>query len=181
MADDAETELLDAFSVRFSFRPSIDPRQWPSIKEPEPSVTLDLSPTWADGMARDPDELILNVLTAAFPAGEPLAAINYNHSAWWFWPHQFSTVVRESPYSELPTREIMIKPDVFVAADSWPVHPFPNGDYSIILSPDLTSGTFGHPWEQTLCVFGDRLIEQAQTLISYWPVKRRHGGPKRTA
>jgi hypothetical protein len=164
--------LMTRFTRRFSFCPSIEPREWPSITEPRPSVTLDLSPTWADGMARDPDELILGLLVAAFPANERLVAINYNHFAWWFWPHQFSAVSRESPYSEVPTREIMVKPGVFVAADSWPVHPFPNGDYSIVVSEDMTSGTFGHPWEQTLCVFGPRLIGPARSLTSYWPVKR---------
>jgi hypothetical protein len=175
MPDDVETQLVDAFTSRFSFRPSIEPREWPSITEPTPSVTLDLSPTWADGMARDPDELILGLLVAAFPAGQRLAAINYNHSAWWFWPHQFSAVSRESPYSEIPTREIMVKPGVFIAADSWHVHPFPNGDYSIVMSDDMSAGTFGHPWEQTLCIFGATLIEATGALTSYWPVKRHQG------
>jgi hypothetical protein len=168
---------MTSFMRRFKFRPSIEPRDWPSITEPKPSVTLDLAPTWTTSgrMAFDPDELILGLLVAAFPASERLVAINYNHYAWWFWPHQFSAVSRESLYSEDSTQEIMVKPGIFVAADSWHVHPFPNGDYSIVASEDMTSGTFGHPWEQTLCVFGTGMAEAARALTPYWPVKRWRG------
>jgi hypothetical protein len=35
----------------------------------------------------------------------------------------------------------------------------PNGDYYIYLSADLSLGTFGHPWEASLCVWGDQLID----------------------
>jgi hypothetical protein len=165
--------FMTTFMRRFAFRPSTEPADWPSITEPEPSVTLDLSPTWAGGrMTFDPDEMILGLLVAAFPASERLVAINFNHYAWWFWPHRFGAASRDSPYSPAEGLEIMVTPDVFLAADSWPVHPFPNGDYSIIVSEDMTSGTFGHPWEQTLCVFGDRQIAAAQALTSCWPVKR---------
>jgi hypothetical protein len=174
MSDRLTSEVTRSFRQRLSFRPSTRPRDWPSIAEPTPSVTLDLSPTWTGSgdMAFDPDELILGLLVAAFPASERLVAINYNHCAWWFWPHRFSAVGRESPYSPGEAREIMVAPDVFVAADSWEMHPFPNGDYSIVVSEDMTSGTFGHPWEQTLCVFGTGPVEAAPTLTPYWPVKR---------
>lgn len=177
MSDRLESKVMKTFKQRFSFRPSVRPSDWPSIAEPTPSVALDLSPTWTSSgrMVVDPDELILGLLVAAFPASERLVAINYNHSAWWFWPHRFGAVSRESPYSLADGHEAMVAPEVFVAADSWEVHPFPNGDYSIVVSEDMTSGTFGHPWEQTLCVFGTGPIEAAPALTLYWPVKRRRG------
>ncbi len=34
----------------------------------------------------------------------------------------------------------------------------PNGDYYVFLSPELDWGWFGHPWEQTICIFGERLL-----------------------
>ncbi len=50
---------------------------------------------------------------------------------------------------------------------------FPDGDYHIVLTEDMTIGTFGHPWEQTLCVFGAALVDTlAQTLTSWLPAKR---------
>ena len=35
----------------------------------------------------------------------------------------------------------------------------PDGDYSIFLADDFSYGTFGHPWEQSICVFGQPLID----------------------
>jgi hypothetical protein len=46
---------------------------------------------------------------------------------------------------------------------------------SKVMKADMTSGTFGHRWKQTLCVFGPGLIEAARTLTPYWPVKRSRG------
>jgi Protein of unknown function (DUF2716) len=173
MPDDIESEFVVRFKRRFSFRPDFYREGWPSIREPARSVTLDLSSTWTGSGPdiEEGNELILGLLVAGFPAGERLVAINYNHFAWWFWPHRFSAVSRawyEEPANAAPGRD----PEVFVAVDPWAVHPFPNGDYSIIVSEDMSAGTFGHPWEQTLCVFGERLAAAASSLTSYWPVKR---------
>ncbi|WP_346533865.1 DUF2716 domain-containing protein [Micromonospora sp. DPT] len=41
----------------------------------------------------------------------------------------------------------------------WPLSPFPDGDYYIYLAEDFRFGTFGHPWELSLCVFGDDLLD----------------------
>jgi hypothetical protein len=55
----------------------------------------------------------------------------------------------------------------------WPVEIFPDGDYYVFLSEDMTVGTFGHPWEQTLCVFGDPLLSTLVPLLTSWlPIKR---------
>jgi len=35
----------------------------------------------------------------------------------------------------------------------------PDGDYHIFLADDFSFGTLGHPWEQTICVFGKPLID----------------------
>lgn len=40
----------------------------------------------------------------------------------------------------------------------WEVPPFPDGDYYIFLSEDFRDGWFGHPWEQTVCIFGQRAV-----------------------
>jgi hypothetical protein len=54
------------------------------------------------------------------------------------------------------------------------VTPFPNGDYYIFLSEDFRTGTFGHPWEETMCIFGDRLLTALAEPLSVWlPVRRR--------
>lgn len=43
---------------------------------------------------------------------------------------------------------------------------FPNGDYYTFARPDFSEGTFGHPWERTLCVFGPRLVETLGRTLS---------------
>ncbi|MFB4279141.1 DUF2716 domain-containing protein [Nonomuraea sp. MTCD27] len=54
---------------------------------------------------------------------------------------------------------------------------FPNGDYYVFLSEDRTNGTFGHPWEQTLCIFGTSLIpELARPSRSEVPHRAAGGG-----
>jgi hypothetical protein len=53
------------------------------------------------------------------------------------------------------------------------VEVFPNGDYYAFLTEDMTAGTFGHPWEQTLRVFGDQLVSALAPMLSSWlPIKR---------
>ena len=47
----------------------------------------------------------------------------------------------------------------FNSEDDWPVPAIPNGDYHIFLSRGMDLGVFGHPWEQTMCVFGQSLLE----------------------
>ena len=57
----------------------------------------------------------------------------------------------------------------------WKVPVYPDGDYFAFLSQDFTEGTFGHPWEQTICVMGERLIDSlARTWATWLPVKRQN-------
>lgn len=58
----------------------------------------------------------------------------------------------------------------------WKIPIYPDGDYFAFLSEDYAEGTFGHPWEQTICVMGERLIDSlAQTWATWLPVKRQNG------
>jgi hypothetical protein len=62
----------------------------------------------------------------------------------------------------------------------WPVPVFPNGDYFIFLTKDFREGTFGHPWEETLCVMGARMVGSLGRSLRTWlPVKRENGNAQR--
>ncbi|MEU5934541.1 DUF2716 domain-containing protein [Micromonospora sp. NPDC047187] len=39
----------------------------------------------------------------------------------------------------------------------------PVGDYYIHLAEDFRFGTFGHPWELSLCVFGDDMLDLVES------------------
>ncbi|PZS02084.1 MAG: hypothetical protein DLM56_13000 [Pseudonocardiales bacterium] len=158
--EQVQLEYHRLFAARFAFHPDVEPSGWPSIEEPVPSMTLDLSSVATHhGMTMPAaDDAILQLLVDAFPANVRLVAIDYNHVASWLWPHRFAASERGWP-------------------DSWYVHPYPNGDYTIFLTEDMTSGTFGHPWERTLCIVGSALIEAARPLIAQWAVIRRRPLP----
>jgi hypothetical protein len=49
---------------------------------------------------------------------------------------------------------------------AWPGTAYPDGDYYLYVPADLRMGTFGHPWERTLCVFGDRLLGEVEEEIT---------------
>ena len=58
----------------------------------------------------------------------------------------------------------------------WRVPVYPDGDYFAFLTPDLSEGTFGHPWERTICVIGERMCSSLGASLSTWlPTKRRDG------
>jgi hypothetical protein len=126
--------VWDRFYREFSFHPSVNPEDFPGIREPVPSITWTLHPSpWT---VEDEDELhhrFLAAFKACTTAEEVLYALDWQHTCYWFCPH--------------------------VPFEEWVVPVLPNGDYYIFLSHDFSWGVFGHPWEWTLCGFGKPFLE----------------------
>ena len=140
LPDADERAVWDLFDEQFGFRPSVDPAEWPGIREPTPSVTYDISAVVAgQGVAAgaDPNADLFTAFKACVPPGARLYALDWQHTCYTFNP--FGRVEFSEVY------EGMI-----------PV--VPNGDYSIFLADDLSFGAFGHPWEQTVCIFGQPML-----------------------
>jgi hypothetical protein len=139
----------DRFYARFRFKPSTT--VYPGITEPTPSITFDLSPIFSsqpsEWIVRE-DRLTAEVLAALQETfrDERLVVLNWQHDALWLVPDQFS------PQSD----------------DDWAIPAFPNGDYYIFLTESMQDGFFGHPWEQTFCVFGERLLPSLGPKLAYW-------------
>ncbi|KJK47412.1 hypothetical protein UK23_20405 [Lentzea aerocolonigenes] len=159
MRSEAWTEVdyrrvWDAFYERFHFKPSIYPKDWPTITEPQGSVTLDLAGIFqSDQWVRKSltvDEVVLESFLRVYPEETALLALDWQHPAYRFRPH------------------LLGGPNEWL--DS-PFSPFPDGDYHIFLTEDMSQGTFGHPWEQTLCVWGDDLVRDLVPELDV-PVKR---------
>jgi Protein of unknown function (DUF2716) len=150
------------FDDRYSFTPRFDPIDRPGITEPPDSVTLSLSPIFQAGSASEfaagaaaLNAEVLRAFVHSFDHDQRLVVLDWQHQSYWFRPHLQA-----------------------VTDGTWPVTPFPNGDYYIFLTEDMTSGTFGHPWEQTVCVFGAALVDALVPSLETWlPVLRREGGP----
>ena len=154
--DDEYRQVWSRFDERFGFRASTTPDGWPAISEPAPSLTFDLS-VIADGPQRGSayDAINAEALRAfvwALPEVDEWLALDWQHPAYWFRPATFA---------------LTWKPD-------WAIPVYPDGDYFSFLTPDMTCGTFGHPWERTLCVFGEPLVATlGKNLESWLPTTRR--------
>ncbi|GAA1542929.1 hypothetical protein GCM10009827_073180 [Dactylosporangium maewongense] len=152
---DADDIYWEPFHQRFAFRPGM--RSWPAINEPVPSVTFDLAPIFAgshpefSAAASAVGSLALVAFARVLEIGTGLVVLDWQHQTFRFWPHLFACQQDQH----------------------WSTPVVPNGDYSIFLTEDMRTGTFGHPWEQTLCVFGDRLVPTLAPMLESWlPVKR---------
>ena len=159
LPDADERAVWDLFNEQFGFRTGIGPGQWPGIREPTPSITYDTSAAFSGQDATavaDPNAGLFPAFKACVPPGGRLYALDWQHACYTFNPFgrfEFSAIY-----------EGMI-----------PV--VPDGDYSIFLADDLSFGTFGHPWEQTVCFFGQPMLAaiERDRPKALDRVVRRHG------
>lgn len=139
--------VWDRFSADFGFRPGVNPVTWPAIEEPVASVTWSLASLDDDPDDRRLDRLVQVVkegLRSCVPVQGTLFALDWQHDSFRFSPH------------------LVGGPD---QARS-PLSPYPDGDYYIFLSDDFRTGSFGHPWEESLCLFGQGLLDVTATQVN---------------
>lgn len=152
---DEYAEIWDRFDALFRFRPSI--QVFPAITEPTPSVT------WRLGGADDDRfvETVQRAVTALAGEGS-LLCLDWQHTSYRVWPRLVGPDNLDPP-----------------GAPGWPLSPYPDGDYHIYLAEDFRFGTFGHPWERTLCVFGADLLDRVEVDLHeiFGAPLRRDGAP----
>ncbi len=166
LTDRESREAWDRFDERFGFRPSMN--AFPAITEPIPSLTWNLDALRDDPGDRKLDHLVRAVqdgLATCTPPGTALLILEWQHTDYRLRP-------------DLPASDMFL-PDALGGnfRPGWPRSPYPDGDYPIYLAEDLNFGTFGHPWEHSLCVFGTDLLNEVaadmnQLLLT---VLRRNG------
>lgn len=150
--------IWDGFDERFAFRASTDPEKWPAIDEPAPSITFDLS-VIADGPRRGAAYDAINAealrcFVWALPEVDEWIALDWQHPGYRFRPSVLA----------------------MTWSQTWQIPVYPDGDYFTFFVPDMSSGVFGHPWEETLCVFGTPLVTTLGASLATWlPVKRLDG------
>lgn len=140
------------FDARFDFRPDSSAEGTrPSIRLAEDCLVLDLSPVYTGygtaGFAAGQAAINAAALRAFvwIADGEDLVALNWNHVAVRYDPALLATGGRASP-----------------------VPVFPNGDYYIHATPDMRWGTFGHPWQESLCIWGAELVDSLGAELLTW-------------
>jgi len=151
LSEKERNEVWDKFYDKFSFRPSVHKEQWPGIREPVPSLTYSIAGAFTGEetafriLESDLHTKALSIFQQLVPPEGRLYALDWQHPGFWLYPHK-----------EFTANE----------SDTWSVPALPNGDYYIFLAEDFSFGWFGHPWEQTICVFGEPLL---QTLEQFRP------------
>ncbi len=133
------------FSGQFRFSPSV--HMFPGFAEPSPSVTYFIGHVYSDHYVRFVSDLSTRMLAAfrrCVPPDGWLYVLDMQHPSYRFRPH--------APFDHEDER-------------NWPVPVLPNGDYYIFLADDLRFGVIGHPWEQTMCIYGAELLASIESSL----------------
>jgi hypothetical protein len=141
LAGEQEDETWARYAARFGYPAG------GGFRTPTPSVTWDISPIYLRsgeefaGLEEDLARKVLTAFRVCTPAGQELYALDWNHPCYSLDPHG---VVAE-------------------AGESWAVPVLPNGDHYIFLAPDFRFGVIGDCVEQTICVYGQPLLDALAT------------------
>ncbi|WP_060915462.1 DUF2716 domain-containing protein [Microbacterium oleivorans] len=164
LTDDENDRAWDEFDARFRFVPTGGEAR-PAIEDPDPSITFDLEPlraAGAPGLFRASWDSVeasaRRAFLSAFGDDVALLVLDWNHNGY-----------RLRPAEDVPPP---------IAPDGFPLLPsvLPDGDYYIHATPDLKEGTFAHPWEPSLCVFGPQMVRMLGAELRTWlPVLRERG------
>ncbi len=137
-------KVWDRFKEAFHFKPSVRPEEWPTYLEPAPSITWDISHLlasfypWNDPQATPYNVALWKAFKACLAEDESVLALDWQHTAWEFFPHRFRG-------ADDPT--------------CWCIPALPSGEYHIFVTEDHRLGSLGHPWAQTLCIFGEGFVD----------------------
>ena len=136
---ESHTILIHVFFT-LKFNPSKNPKDWPGIREPIPSITYTTLNIYrepeAAALESDLSRAFLKAFRTLVHPGAYLYAME--------WPMKF---YRVSPH-EMPDDD-----------DEWPISVSPRNPLCyFFLSRDFSVGLFRDSWEGTICVFGTPLI-----------------------
>ncbi|GLX23709.1 DUF2716 domain-containing protein [Streptomyces lavendulae] len=146
-----QNAVWDRLWGEFGFRTKVV--DMPGFAPPAPCATWPLGDP-VEEHTRPVERAVRRALTAATAPGDRLYWMDWQHPCSDFDPHRVG------------------RP----GQPPWPGWAFPNGDFYLYLDTELRFGTFGHPWEPSLTVFGDPLLAAAEadlTRLLGEPLRRR--------
>jgi hypothetical protein len=132
LAADEYDRVWRAFDNRYQFRPGLR-GPFPGILEPKDSICFALRDGDLDAAIDDYGKLLREAFIATVGPDAELYYLDWQHVCY-----------RGR------------------AGDDWKGRPngIGDGDYAILLTLDLASGSFGHPWEWSLCLFGRAFVSE---------------------
>ena len=145
---DEYDSVWDRFYAQFHFRPNYHERTVPAIREPTPFETFDLSIAFDDYQIDSLNAIFANAFTTILESHHCIYALDWQHTSYKFDP-------RESA--------------------AWLLGIFPDCDYYMFLAEDFSFGTFGHPWQMSLCVFGQSLLDVTSKQVRDILPRQRSG------
>lgn len=129
------------FAREFKFKPSIS--RFPAFQALSPYITYDISAYFEDSFLLHADEDLEKKALLSFQENitgtdEYMLALDWQHECYWI-----------TPYGSFEKDEF----------GEWKVPVLPNGNYYFFLSKEMNWGLLGHPWEQSITIFGEGLID----------------------
>jgi hypothetical protein len=128
----------DILYDEFLFRPKV--YSPPPIQPPYPYIEFDISYyfNYLDTDITAPIDALYDKALSFFKHmtndGEPMIALDWQHQCYQLYPHQNA------------------------ASTEWRIGAFPDGDYHFFLAENCSWGWLGHPWRQTITIFGARSL-----------------------
>ena len=132
-------QIWDRIDREFNFVPSIS--KFSSFYIPHPFITYNISDYFEDvvdvNIYDDLEKKALDSFKEITLIDEYIMALDWQHECYWVNPH------------------LEFKRDEF---GEWTIPIFPNGDYYFFIQKDFKWGFLGHPWERSITIFGNELI-----------------------
>jgi hypothetical protein len=146
ISDIEKKRAWDWIYNELSFKPSVRSGDWPSINTGKRHFKFKIDTLWGSGYSEQAQSNFIRQAIEAFieitTPGEEIYALDWQHQCYYYDPRKLSV------YD-------MIDDDSGNTRISF----IPDGDYHIFLTKDFENIWFGHPWEMTITVIGDRLID----------------------
>ena len=131
--------VWEKFASEFQFRPSSDPPIVPGFVVPSPFEVYGLpNGIISDKYLNDLNTLFLKVFRDIVAEDGYLYALDWHHDSYRLYIHRH--------------------------LDEWKISIYPDRDYHIFLSQDMSFGVIGHPWRRVICVFGEGLLDHVRRL-----------------
>lgn len=135
----AYEQIWDRIYRDFNFKPSTS--IFPSFQVMHPFITYDISDYLRDSIDLDAyDDLekqSLDAFKEITSVDEYILALDWQHESYLVNPH------------------LEFEKDEF---GEWTIPIFSNGDYYLFIQKDFKWGYLGHPWEKSITIFGEELI-----------------------
>lgn len=140
LEENEKKKIWSRFNKEFHFNPST--KIFPSYCTPSPFIKYDITKCHVEELFRDLEEKSVMAFQQCTQPGELIYALDWQHECY------LVNARLEFP-RHVPWR---------VDNGDWIISIYPDGDYHFFLARDFSWGILGHPWENTMTIYGEKFI-----------------------